>query len=387
MHARSLPHLGWDPTPGDVDRAGATAGRVAGLTAELDGIMRELEGADPGRWTGAAALAFQASMREDLVPLLRTARDSFDRAGSALRGWVGKLSLLQDEADRLDREAGLRQEALASAQAVAANPPAGADQGMLTRLQDGVGDARTSLNAILARAQELHERYLSDAKDVGDNLNDAGGIAPDEPGWLDRAVGAVSGAFEDFKDAAGEWIRENAEVIKFVGDVLGTISAVAGLLSFIPPLTAIMLPLAAVTAAGSAGLHGALLAADAEGASWMSFGTAMVGAVAGLGAIRAGAKLVQVYRTTGRSSQLRNVRTLTGTVTGKTTPVAPGMFSMARSGAPMTQGEFGTRLVQLKANQAGVTAIGIGSPSMVDSARQWGRNVGADRAPWASGAR
>lgn len=383
MYARSFPNLGWDPTPGDVELTRAAARQVSALGEELGTLVAQLQGADGGRWEGETARAFQRNVQDDLLPLLQQGRESFDKAGGALRGWAGSLSGLQDEADALEREAGQRQAAVDSASRAAGSAPPDADRATVTGLQDRVDQAKSAASNIQQRADELHERYLGAAKSVGGNLDHAGGIAPDEPGALSALVNDIGSFLNDAKDSLGQWIRENAEAIEFVGDVLSTISAVAGVLAFIPPLTAIMLPISAVAALGATAAHGSLLAAGADNASWTDFALAGVGAVAGLGALKAGGQIVKAYHATGRAGQLRKVRTLTG----GTTEVAPGMFSVARTGGVMTRGEVGWRVVKLKADQASVTATGIGAPGTAGNVREWGRNTGQGRAPWSAGPR
>jgi hypothetical protein len=317
------------------------------------------------------------------VPLLDKARDSFARAGGALGSWGSRLAGFQSEAAELEREAARCQLAVEAATRAAASAPEGADKATQSRLQQGEDQARSAASQVQARARDLHERYLQAAKSFAGDLDRAEGIAPDAPGWLEWMVDGIGTAVDDALGSLGQLVRDHAELIEFASNVLSTISAAAGVLAFIPPLSATMAPIA-LGAGGLAAIgEGALLAAGAENASWTDFALTGGGVVAGFGALKAGKKVVEAYRMTHRTGQLRQVRTLRGVVTGQTTEVAPGMFGAARNGAGMARSEVGWRMVKLKADQAGLAATGYGTPGTVDNTRRWGRNTARGRAPWA----
>lgn len=383
MAVRSFPHLGWDPTPGDVERTHGVARQISDLGYELGTLVAQLDGMDDGAWRGQTAHAFRVNLHQDLVPLLNKARDSFDRAGGALDGWARTLSQFQREAADLELEAARRQQAVEAAARAAASAPESADKATHSRLQQGVDQARSAASQLRSRAEELHERYLQAAKSFAGDLDRAEGVAPDAPGWLDRALGELEGVLDGALESIGRWIRDHAEGFEFFADVMSTISAVAGVLAFIPPLSAIMAPIALIAGGAAAGAEGALLAAGTNNASWTDFALTGGGVVAGFAALKAGKQVVEAYKMTNRATQLHRVRTLHGVVTGQKTDVAPGMFSAARNGASMTRSEVGWRMTKLKADQAGLAATGYGTSGIVDNAKQWGRNTARGGVPWA----
>ena len=77
---RSFPHLGFDPTPGDVDLTRSLARQIGDLHTELTTTVNELDRIDCGYWQGEAAKAFIGHIDSDVTPLIKKAHDSFGRA-------------------------------------------------------------------------------------------------------------------------------------------------------------------------------------------------------------------------------------------------------------------------------------------------------------------
>jgi hypothetical protein len=185
MSGRGFLHLGRDPAPGDVELTRGVARRVGGLGVELGRIVAEVDGANGGEWKGQAAEAFRATLHDELLPLLRKARDSFDRAGHSLVGWADALADFQTEAQALEREAASRQATLHAARRALSYPPSGADATALARLDHNVARATAAVAQLEHQADELHDRYLRAARSVAGELEHAGRIAPTK---LDRIV-------------------------------------------------------------------------------------------------------------------------------------------------------------------------------------------------------
>ncbi|MGH3828413.1 MAG: hypothetical protein ACRDQX_14780 [Pseudonocardiaceae bacterium] len=190
MSGRNFPHLGRDPAPGDVELTRVVARQIGALGAELGSIADEVSGAHGDEWRGQAAEAFRATLRDELLPLLGKARDSFDRAGCALGGWAGTLAGFQAEAQALERAAADRQATLDAARRAVCYLPSEADATALARLDGNVVHATAAVAQLEHQADELHDRYLRAASLVAGDLEQAERIAP-ESGWLDRTVESV----------------------------------------------------------------------------------------------------------------------------------------------------------------------------------------------------
>lgn len=198
MSRRSFPHLGRDPAPGDVELTRGVARQVSALSVELGRIVAEVDGANGGEWTGQTAEAFRATLRDELLPLLRKARDSFDRAGHSLGGWAEALAGFQAEAQALEREAASRQATLDAARRALSYSPSGADAIALASLDDNLARATSAVSQLEHQADELHHRYLQAASSVAGELDQAGWTAPTEPGdWLERLGESIRSWIEE----------------------------------------------------------------------------------------------------------------------------------------------------------------------------------------------
>ncbi len=118
MSRPSFPNIGWDPTPGDVHDTRELAKRLGGLASELGTAVNELERIECGAWKGKTAVAFSEYVSTDVTPLIKKSYESFDKASRALHRWAGQLQHLQDEADRLEKQAGDALDAEAAANTV-----------------------------------------------------------------------------------------------------------------------------------------------------------------------------------------------------------------------------------------------------------------------------
>lgn len=184
---RGFPYLGRDPAPGDVELTRGVARHIGALSVELGRIGAEIDSANGSEWQGQAAEAFRATLRDELLPLLRKAHDSFDRAGHSLGGWAEALAGFQAEAQALEREAASRQATLDAARRALSYSPSGADTTTLARLDHNVACATAAVAQLEYQADELHDRYLRAASSVAGELEQAGRIGSTEPGdWLER---------------------------------------------------------------------------------------------------------------------------------------------------------------------------------------------------------
>ncbi|MDN0193578.1 enoyl-CoA hydratase/isomerase family protein [Streptomyces sp. S.PNR 29] len=275
----SFPHIGWDPTPGSVEDTRELAKRLGKLAGELGTAVRELERIECGAWKGKTALAFTEYIGQDVTPLVRKSHESFDKAARALHRWAGELQDFQDEADRLEKSAGEKLDAKAKAE--------GKAEGKGSK---ELGEASSAVNEVIQKVHDLEERYKRAAGQISKELDKAADIAPDEPGFWDKLGKGIADAW----DATGDWLKEHADLIKMIGDVLSNISAVLGMLAIVtlpfPPLAAIFGTAALIGSGLSLAAHGIAMAAGAD-VSWMTLGTDALGLLPGIGMFGKGVKV------------------------------------------------------------------------------------------------
>ncbi|MGW4729946.1 enoyl-CoA hydratase/isomerase family protein [Streptomyces shenzhenensis] len=286
----AFPRIGWDPTPGDVTDTRELAKRLGGLASELGTAVRELERIECGAWKGKTALAFTEYIGQDVTPLIRKSHESFDKASRALHRWAGELQDFQDEADQLEKLAGEKLSAQDKAKAEAGSE--GSEE---------LGEASSAVNEVINKVHDLEERYRLAAGKIGKELDKAADIAPDEPGFWEKLGKDIADAW----DATGDWIKDHADLIKMVGDVLSNVTAVLGMLAIatlpFPPLAAIFGTAALISSGLSLAAHGIAMAAGAD-VSWMTLGTDALGLLPGIGMFGKGIKVAgetaKVARTT-----------------------------------------------------------------------------------------
>ncbi|WP_371527836.1 enoyl-CoA hydratase/isomerase family protein [Streptomyces sp. NBC_01283] len=283
----ALAHIGWDPTPGDVTDTRELAKKLGGLASELGAAVRDLERIECGAWKGKTALAFTEYIGQDVTPLVRKSHESFDKASRALHRWAGELQDFQDEADRLNKSAGQKLDARAEAK------PNSEESGKASGDVDGV----------IQQVHDLEDRYSRAAAAISKELDKAGDIAPDEPGFWDKLTKGVADAW----DATGQWIKDHADMIKEIGDVLSLISSALGVLAII---TAPFEPIGAIFAAAAMVTSGAALlthlAAKAAGAdvSWVSITFDAFGVLPGVKGLTGSAALAKGTSAAARATKL-----------------------------------------------------------------------------------
>ena len=292
----AFPHIGWDPTPGNVEDTRDLAKQIGKLAGELGTALSELERIECGAWKGKTAIAFTDYIGKDVTPLIRKSHDSFDKASRALHRWANELQDFQDRADRLEKSAGEKLNAKADAQAKA-------DQKGDGKGSDELGKASGAVDGVIQRVHELEEEYRQGARKISKELDKAGDIAPDEPGFWDKLGKGIEGAW----DATGDWLKEHADLIKAIGDVLGDITAVLGMLAIVtlpfPPLAAIFGTAALIGSGLTLAAHGLAKAAGAD-VSWMQVGLDAVGLLPGIGMFGKGAKIVGAAKAGATAAKL-----------------------------------------------------------------------------------
>ncbi|MFE9767862.1 enoyl-CoA hydratase/isomerase family protein [Streptomyces sp. NPDC005808] len=288
----AFPHIGWDPTPGDVEDTRELARKLGSLASELGTALKELERIECGAWKGKTALAFTEYIGQDVAPLISKSHDSFDKASRALHRWANELHDFQDEANRLEKSAGEKLEARETAEQKAEG-----------KGSEDLAKASGAVDEVTGKVHDLEERYKHAAEKISKELDKAADIAPDEPGFWDKLGNGIGDAW----DATGDWLKDHADLIKTIGDVLGDITAVLGMLAIVtlpfPPLAAIFGTAALIGAGLTLAAHGIAKAAGAD-VSWMQIGLDAVGLLPGIGMFGKGIKVVGVAKAGATASKL-----------------------------------------------------------------------------------
>ncbi len=409
--ASPYPNLGFDPCPGDLpgyQGLAAYAGRSATTVADA---VQTLASAGSQEWRGDAADAFRAHVDRDVLPLARKASDSVGKAAVALRTWAITLAGLQEEARALDRQAAPYRTELDAALRIAGLPagstppyPAGIKPAQKARLDE----ANTALSGIVARANDLHTRYLAAVQRTNSQLEDAGNMAPQPPGLFASLWHDAEADWETIVRGASEFVHDKA-LWEFISGVCNVIATVAGLLALIPPLSAVFVWVA-ISAAAVAMLSDVVLAGF-DGGSWGAVAMDAVAVVADAGWIKAAGKLTDLYREAGLNEQMTEATTWAGVASkipvvggkvpqeARTVRVAPGMFRMiadslkeAGGGTNATAKELKAikdfegygkwRAVDITAGQASWSFSGGSIEAIPGNVRTWVNDLAAGKNPW-----
>ncbi|ATL28844.1 hypothetical protein [Streptomyces formicae] len=296
----ALPNIGWDPTPGNVEDTRDLAKKLGGLAGELGAAVRDLERIECGAWKGKAALAFTEYIGEDVTPLIRKSHESFDKASRALHRWARELKDFQDETDRLEKKAGEKLDARSEAK------PNSKES----------GKASGDVDEVIGQVHDLEDRYAKAAGAISKELDKASDIAPDEPGFWDKLTKGVADAW----DATGKWLKDHADLIKLIGDLLSDLTAVLALLAIVtlpfPPLAAIFGTAALITSGLALGAHGLAKMGGAD-VSWVTMGMDAVGLLPGIGMFSKATKVAGVTRGAALASKLGKGFTATSAGPGR----------------------------------------------------------------------
>ena len=384
----AFPHIGWDPTPGNVEDTRDLAKQIGKLAGELGTALSELERIECGAWKGKTAIAFTDYIGKDVTPLIRKSHDSFDKASRALHRWATELQDFQDRADRLEKSAGDKLGAKADAQAKA-------DQKGDGKGSDELGKASSAVDGVIQKVHELEGEYRQAAQKISKELDKAGDIAPDEPGFWDKLGNGITDAW----DATGDWIKDHADAIKLIGDLLSDLSGVLGMLAII---TAPFEPIGAIFAAAAVVSSGLALVthlvAKAAGAdvSWMNIGFDALGSIPGISAFAKGVKVADGAVAAARAAELgegfKGVTTIGRNIVGFGDNVAGamnftvrgkniGLFGLKAGGHISTEGGIMNRISLLaEKNIRNGQLLGTGGiPGLkkIDSMSKLGRGIDA----------
>ena len=347
MAADPYPNLGFDPCPGDLGGYQALAAYASRSATTLTTAVSTLAAAGSQEWRGQAADAFRAHVQQDVLPLARTASGSVGRAATALHSWALTLAGLQDEAKALDRQAepyrtDLEVALRAAGLPATATPPYPAK---LTATQIArVTAANKGLTAILAKANDVHTRYLDAVRAADSQLDHAGTMAPRPPGLFSSLWHDATSEWDGAIRGLDEFVHDKA-LWQFVSGVCNAIAFVAGLLALFPPLIAVFGPIALGAAIIAMGADAVL--AGFDHGSWGAVGWDAVSVVADASWMKSASKLTAIFKASG--IEMKSARTLTGLVTGKTVDVAPGMFKMI--GASLKEAAGGTNEMVAELNR------------------------------------
>ena len=169
-YTRSLPALGFDPAPGDVDLTRNLAQQHSLAAQEARQVLALVERLDLSPLQGQAAEALRA-IQATFSPALRNTASAAETLQAAASSWADQLSGFQTEADVLERQAVT---ATAHQQAVQAQQ-ASLPPGSLVLTAD-VQSASASVNGIQKQAQELHQRYLAAASKTAADVDQHSGL-------------------------------------------------------------------------------------------------------------------------------------------------------------------------------------------------------------------
>ena len=169
-YARSLPHLGFDPAPGDVGLTQHLARRHYLVAQEARQVLAIIEKLDLRTMQGRAADAMRG-MQATFPPALRNTASAAETLHAAASSWANQLTGFQAEADALERQAA---QASAHEQALqakrAALPPGSA---VLTA---DLESASAAVSGIHTQAQDLRQRYLAAATKTAADVGDHSGL-------------------------------------------------------------------------------------------------------------------------------------------------------------------------------------------------------------------
>jgi hypothetical protein len=169
-HARSLPALGFDPAPGDVDLTRDLAQHHSLAAQEARQVLTLVERLDLSPLQGQAADALRA-IQATFSPALRNTASAAETLQAAASSWADQLSGFQAEADVLERQAVTATAHQQAVQAQQASLPPGS-----IVLTADVQSASATVNGIQKQAQELHQRYLAAASKTAADVDEHSGL-------------------------------------------------------------------------------------------------------------------------------------------------------------------------------------------------------------------
>ncbi|QRX94072.1 MULTISPECIES: hypothetical protein [Streptomyces] len=176
-------------------------------------------------------------------------------------------------------------------------------------------------------AQSIRSQHEELAGTVATVLKAAGERAPKEPGFFDDLLSSLQKlvkARELVLNELGRWVKEHANAIAAIGDVLSTISTVTGVIGLVldgafPPAGAAMGLVSGITSGAALGLHSIARAngADVSGRTLAEDGLGLVS----FGVGKAGEKMEKLSDLESAGKMVQNVGKIVGigssTMTGE----------------------------------------------------------------------
>ena len=217
-YARTMPYLGFDPAPGDVDLTRDLARRHYHVALEARQVLALVEQLSLRALQGTAADALRAA-QSAFPPALRNTAATAETLHAAASAWATQLAGFQAETDALERQAAgaaTHQQALQAQQA--ALPPGSAV------LTPDLESASAAMFGIQRQAQELHQRYLAAAGKTAADVGAHSGLwdstepvrtvletvlAPLDIAAADHWVSAL----EKIAGVPSEWAKEVGETV------------------------------------------------------------------------------------------------------------------------------------------------------------------------------
>jgi hypothetical protein len=169
-YARSLPALGFDPAPGDVDLTRNLARQHSLVAQEARQVLALVERLNLSPLQGRAADALR-TIQGTFPPALRSTASAAESLQAAASSWANQLSGFQAEADALERQAAAATAQQQALQARAATLPRGA-----VVMADDLQTASAAVTGIHGQARELHQRYLAAASKTAADVEDHSGL-------------------------------------------------------------------------------------------------------------------------------------------------------------------------------------------------------------------
>lgn len=224
-YARSLPVLGFDPAPGDVNLTRNLAQQHSLVAQEARQVLALVERLNLSPLQGRTADALR-TIQATFPPALRSTVSTAETLQAAASSWANQLSGFQAEADALERQAAAATTHQQALQAQQATMPPGS-----VVLTADLQTAATTVTGIHSQAQELHQRYLAAASKTAAAVGDHPSawertepvrkvlelvLAPLDMVAADHWVSAL-------KEVAGvpsEWVAEVDEKIKAVNALI-----------------------------------------------------------------------------------------------------------------------------------------------------------------------
>ncbi|WP_329456275.1 hypothetical protein [Streptomyces sp. NBC_01497] len=320
MSEADYPTLGFDPAPGAPasvdDLATKLSAAVGGLEKANATLTAIAKGGHASAWEGEAATAFSKKVG-DLPHYLTDSHDALKSAATQLTAWHDKLVEYQSTARTYESEAKAAKQREAEGEKARDHQSALYDQAVsdpsfplagrsyatqaeaksaqekidaagrrvqnagkaLDTATDRLNAARDELDAIVKKAKDLLDRHQAEARSIADELRKADANAPDASVW-EQMGDFFTKQGHDIKD----WCTKHADLLKTVGDWLGTASAVLGVAAlatmWCPPLAGGLALAGGIAAGGALAAHGAAKLGGAD-VGWKTLVLDGVGVIPG----------------------------------------------------------------------------------------------------------